>query len=227
MPTRSHHRRAILRDLDVLHGLTVGSLALLASGGLLFLWYLLRVWRVARAAAVLPPLDAAAAILVFGKHCPDGEPDAEFLARIERARSLAHARRGVPLLLLGGGVAPTEADVAARVLRAGPLPEACELVLEHESRDTLQNLRHARDLLRQRGADDVVLVSSRYHLARCALFAQCLRIPHRLCAAEAALGRGPGEWRRLLVEAAYLMWIDQGRRWAQLIGHRRMIEKLS
>ena len=227
MPTRSHHRRAILRDLDVLHALAVGSLALLASGGLLFLWYLRRVWRVAREASVLPPLEAAAAILVFGKHCPDGEPDAEFLARIERARHLAHARRGVPLLLLGGGLAPTEADVAARVLRAGPLPAACVLVLEHESRDTLQNLRHARTLLQQRGVADVVLVSSRYHLARCALFAQCLRMPHRLCAAEDALDRGPAAWGRLLLEAVYLMWLDLGRRWAHLIGHRRMIAKLS
>jgi uncharacterized SAM-binding protein YcdF (DUF218 family) len=227
MPTRSRHRRAILRDLDVLHALAVGALALLASGGLLFLWYLRQVRRVAGAAVVLPPLDGAKAILVFGKHCRGGLPDAEFLARIERARSLAHVRRGVPLLLLGGGEAPTEADVAARVLRAGPLPEACELVLEHESRDTLQNLRHARALLRQRGADDVVLISSRHHLARCALFAQCLRIPHRLCAAEDALGRGPAAWGRLLREAGYLMWIDLGRRWAHLIGHRRMIEKLS
>jgi uncharacterized SAM-binding protein YcdF (DUF218 family) len=227
MPTRSHHRRAILRDLDVLHALAVGCLALLASGGLLFLWYLRQVRRVASDAVVLPPLESAAAILVFGKHCRDGVPDAEFLARIERARALAHVRRGVPLLLLGGGEAPTEADVAARVLRAGPLPESCELVLEHESRDTLQNLRHARTLLRQRGAEVVVLVSSRYHLARCALFARCLRIPHRLCAAEEAPGRGPAAWRRLLIEAGYLMWIDLGRRWAHLIGHRRMIEKLS
>lgn len=227
MPTRSHHRRAILRDLDVLHALAVGSVALLASGGLLFVWYLLQVRRVARQAAVLPPLESAAAILVFGKHCRNGEPDPEFLARIERARRLAHARRGVPLLLLGGGAAPTEADVAARVLRDGPLPDPCELVLEDQSRDTLQNLRHARLLLQQRGADDVVLVSSRHHLARCALFARCLRIRHRLCAAEEAPGRGVRAWGRLLTEASYLMWTDLGRRWAHFIGHRRMIEKLS
>jgi uncharacterized SAM-binding protein YcdF (DUF218 family) len=224
MSTRARHRRALLRDLDVLHAFAVASLALLGSGGLLYLWYLREVRRVARSAPVQPPLDDAAAILVFGKHSRDGRPDAEFRHRIERARALAHARRGVPLLLLGGGGGPTEAEIAARELRAGALPPDCELLLEHDSRDTLQNLRHARELLQARGAGHAVLVSSRYHLARCALFARQLRIPHRLCAAETA-PRAP--LAALLCEAAYLMWIDLGLRWARFIGHRRMIARLS
>lgn len=224
MPMRSRHRRAILRDADVLHALGVATLALLGSGGLLYLWYLREVWQVARRAPLQPALKDAVAILVFGKHSRDGCADAEFRQRIERARVLAHARADLPLLLLGGGVGPTEAEIAARELRAGVLPPECELLLEHESRDTLQNLRHARDLLRARGNGPAVLVSNRYHLARCALFARQLRIPHRVCAAETAL-RTP--LRALLGEAAYLMWIDLGLRWARLIGHRRMIAKLS
>jgi uncharacterized SAM-binding protein YcdF (DUF218 family) len=227
MSIRARHRRAILRDVDVLHALAVASLALLGSGGLLYLWYLRQVRRVARSAPVEPALNDARAILVFGKHSRDGRPDTDFRHRIERARALAHARHDLPVLLLGGGSGPTEAEIAARELRAGALPPGCELVLEHESRDTLQNLRHARDLLQARGAGPAVLVSSRYHLARCALFARNLRLEHRLCAAEGATPRGLRHWWPQLGEAAYLMWCDVGHRWARLIGHRRMIAKLS
>jgi uncharacterized SAM-binding protein YcdF (DUF218 family) len=224
MSTRARHRRALLRDTDVLHALAVAALALLGSAGLWYLWYLREVRRVARSAPIAPPLEDAAAILVFGKHSRDGQPDAEFRGRIERARALAHARQDLPLLLLGGGAGPTEAEIAARELRAGTLPAECELLLEHESRDTWQNLRHARDLLNARGGGPAVLVSSRYHLARCALFARELCIPHRLCAAE---GTPHAPLLASLAEAAYLMWVDVGIRWARLIGHRRMIAKLS
>lgn len=227
MTPRARHRRAILGDPDALHALAVAGLALLGSGGLLYVWYLRQVRHVARGASAAPPLDGARAILLFGKHSRDGEPDPDFRTRIERARTLVHARRDLPLMLLGGGPGPTEAQIAERTLRAGPLPAGCALVLEHESLDTLQNLRHARELLKTLGDGPAVLVSSRYHLARCALLARNLRLEHRLCAAEDAPPRGPRHWGPLLREAVHLMWCDVGRRWARLIGHRRMITRLS
>jgi uncharacterized SAM-binding protein YcdF (DUF218 family) len=227
MTTRARHRRDILRDADVLHALAVAGLALLGTGGLLYIWYLREVRRVSREVSSAPPLDGARAILVFGKHSRDGEPDHDFRTRIERARALVHARRDLPLLLLGGGPGPTEAQIAERALRAGPLPAGCALVLEHESRDTLQNLRHARELLKARGDGPAVLVSSRYHLARCALLARSLRLEYRLCAAEDAPPRGLGHWGPQLREAVHLMCCDVGQRWARLIGHRRMIARLS
>ena len=61
---------------------------------------------------------------------------------------------------------------------------ARSLHLESKSRDTLQNLRHARDMLRASGAASsercggagrVTLLSNRYHLARCAKLADQLR----------------------------------------------------
>ena len=36
----------------------------------------------------------------------------------------------------------------------------------------------------------------------------------------------PAPLLRLLGEAAYVMWVDVGARWARLIGHRRMLAKL-
>lgn len=217
------HRRAILRDSDALHALAVALLALVGSGGLVYLGYAWHVHRTARRAPTRVPPSPGDAVLVFGKHSPGGVPDAGFRARIERARALACEAPERPLLLLGGGEAPTEAAIAARELRAGALPAACELVLEDQSRDTLENLRHARDLLRACGLGRAVLVSSRPHLARCAALARHLGITHALCAAEDDARVGA---RAVLVEAALLMWIDLGRRWARLIGHGRMLAKL-
>ena len=97
-------------------------------------------------------------------------------------------------------------------------------MLEDQSRDTLQNLRHARDLLAGDGID-LILLSNRYHLARCLFFAECLGLSGRPCAAESVWSWTAGG--KLLVEAAYLMWVDIGRRWARLIGHRRMLAKVS
>jgi uncharacterized SAM-binding protein YcdF (DUF218 family) len=217
------HRRAILRDTDALHALAISLLALIGSGGLVLLGYWLHVRGVARRAPTAADANGDAAVLVFGKHSPQGRPDAEFRARIERARALARSCPGRPLLLLGGGDPPTEAEIAARELRAGGLPDGCELVLEHHSRDTLENLIHARELLRERGLSRAILVSSRHHLARCAAFARHLGIEHAVCAAEERTDADP---RRLLGEAGVLMWIDLGRRWARLIGHERMLAKL-
>ena len=61
--------------------------------------------------------------------------------------------------------------------------------LESESRDTLQNLRNARVMLGEGMRSRVTLLSSRYHLARCALFARQLGYDWELCAAEPRLRR--------------------------------------
>ena len=73
----------------------------------------------------------------------------------------------------------------------------------------------------------VTLLSNRYHLARCALFARQLGMDWELCAAEPQLTLGPATAWRLAGEAAYVCWSDLGMRWARLIGHRRMLERLT
>jgi uncharacterized SAM-binding protein YcdF (DUF218 family) len=228
MSTRHSHRLRILRDTDALHGLAVALVMLVISCGLIYVYYLLRVWRTARRAQAWPTLepDRPARLLLFGKHCEHGEPDSDFQQRIQRALALAGRHPQLELLLLGGGPHPTEAEVAARELRAAGLDPGIRITLEDQSRDTLENLRHARALLRP-GEGEVLLLSSRYHLARCSLFADWLEIPHRLCAAEEAWRPGWRERGRLLLEAAYMNWVDVGRRWARLIGHRRMLAKVS
>jgi hypothetical protein len=73
----------------------------------------------------------------------------------------------------------------------------------------------------------VTLLSSRYHLARCALFARQLGFDAELCAAEPRLQLVPRTLLRLAGEAAYVCWSDLGTRWARLIGHRRMLDRVT
>ncbi len=227
--SRLGHQRRLLLDRDVLHTGVIAAAACTLSGGLVYLGYLLHVVRVARHAPVAP--GDGRCLLVFGKHAPQGRPDADFRARLARAAALWNQAPPQTLVLLGGGPPgqPSEAEVAQAALIADGVPAHAPWRLETTSRDTLQNLRHARTLLADLGPDapPVTLLSNRYHLARCALFARQLGYRWELCAAEPRLRWTPATCLRLAGEAAYVCWIDLGTRWARLIGHRRMLSRIT
>lgn len=218
----------LFSDRDVLHVGVVALLACVASAGLVYLGYFVHVWRVARNAPCQPV--AGDCLLLFGKHAPRGRPDRDFAQRLDRAASLWRSRSPRHVVLLGGGPpgVPSEAEVARAGLLARGLVEQPSWLLEARSRDTLQNLRNARDLLHameHRGR--VVLLSSRYHLARCALLARQLGLEAEVVAAEARLRWGPRTLLRLAGEAGYVCLSDLGTRWVRFIGSRRMLERVT
>ena len=229
MSTRRDHRLSLVGDRDVLHAGVVAAAACLLSAGLVYCGYFVHVLRTARRAPTRP--QRARTLLLFGKHAPQGRVDGDFSARLDRAVSLWRESRPANVLLLGGGAAdePTEAEIARRELLARGIERDAPLQMEAESRDTLQNLRNARrDLLRAAATlPRVALLSNRYHLARCALFARQLGFEWELCAAEPQLRLTPRTLLRLAGEAAYVCWIDLGTRWARLIGHRRMLARVT
>jgi uncharacterized SAM-binding protein YcdF (DUF218 family) len=226
--SRIDHRRRLFLDRDVLHAGVVAAAACMLSAGLVYVGYFAHVLRTAQRAPTRP--ERGETLLVFGKHAPEGRLDADFAARIARTAALWRARPPRAIVLLGGSAPghPAEAEVARTALLAEGVAADAPLRLETASRDTLQNLRNARALLADGGhAGPVVLLSSRYHLARCALFARQLGFDWELCAAEPALRLTPRTVLRLAGEAAYVCWIDLGTRWARVIGHRRMLERVS
>ncbi|MGO1069940.1 YdcF family protein [Lysobacter sp. CA199] len=227
MTSRTAHRIALFGDRDILHVAVIASLACVLSAGLVYLGYLLHVLRVARNASCRP--ERGECVLLFGKHAPGGRLDRDFEARLDRAMSLWRERPPTCLVLLGGGPAnePTEAELARRGLIARGLAADAPLWLESESRDTLQNLRNARVLLGERMNSRVTLLSSRYHLARCAWFARQLGYDWELCAAEPRLPLRPSMLMRLAGEAGYVCMNDIGARWARLIGSQRMLARVS
>ncbi len=226
--SRITHQLGFFGDRDALHTLTVAGAACVLSLGLVYVGYFLHVLRIARKA----PCDSMQSdyLLLFGKHAPGGRMDPDFDARLQRAAQLWRQRPARSIVLLGGGPPgmPTEAELARERLLALGIAADAPLVLESWSRDTMQNLRNARSLLREAAHHGrVTLLSSRYHLARCALFARQLGIDADVCAAEPALRWRPATLWRIAGEAAYVCWADLGTRWARLIGNQRMLARVT
>jgi len=220
-----------LRDSDVLHAAVVTLLAVLLSAGLVWLGYLVHVWRTARRSPV--SRSGRWVVLVFGRQLEDGRPGRDYRARLARALAMMRDGQTRRVLLLGGrsGGRCSEAQAGQAWLWQQGLPEGAAVELEEESVDSLENLRHARGLLqggeRTEVMPPVALLTSRYHLARCLLLARRLGFDGHPVAAEDTLPHTPRYLALLLMEASYLMWIDLGVRWAQLIGHRRMATRIS
>ena len=145
-PVSIRHRR-YLRDRDVLQAGLVSLLVLLLSGGVVWLGYLIHVCRVAARSPRVPPRRMVA--LVFGRQLRHDQPVHDYGQRLQRALALARAKHTDHLLLLGGGRPGQRSEAAAGEvwLRQRGLPDRVRLELEQASSDSLENLRHARQLL--------------------------------------------------------------------------------
>lgn len=224
-PPFDYHDRHL--PWDTLHSFLATLGACLLSGGLIYGLYLARILTTAVASHETP--TSGACLLVFGKRLVAGAPDADFLVRIQSASRLLSADPKAHAILLGGGPpGATEADVArAELLKLNPNLSG-RLRLEARSENTLENMRNAREILRELGGSArVVLVSNRYHLARCGQFARQLGFEFELHPAEARFRCNAHNLLALLREAFCLAWLDIGTRWARLIGHERMIRRVT
>ena len=168
-------------------------------------------------------------ILVFGKRLQGGRVDADYRARLQAASELMHREPSRHLLLLGGTAGDNEISESAAgeefLISTGLKKQ--RLSREEKSRNTLENLRHARDLLSEQSSPSMALLSNRYHLARIHTMALSLGMDHQLCAAEANYRF---RWRlapRLLMEAWYILWFQTGKRWARLIHSQRMLDRVT
>lgn len=89
--------------------------------------------------------------------------------RVWHAARLYHAGKA-PLLVLSGGTDPrvnltSEAEAMRLLLHDLGVPDAA-MLLEGNSRTTQENVRFTVDLLRQRGIDHILLVTSALHMRR-------------------------------------------------------------
>jgi uncharacterized SAM-binding protein YcdF (DUF218 family) len=219
-----------LRGPDIQHAAVVTVLAVVLSGGLVWLGYLIHVWRVAARSPLVPPRRMTA--LVLGRRLENDAPEHDYQLRLQRVLTLAWQRQTDHVLLLGGcsGGQCSEAAAGHAWLQQHGLSTAVWVELEPDSVDSLENLRHARRLLQtqteQAELPPVALITSRYHLARCLLLARRLGLDAMPIAAEPAIPWHARYLGLLLVEAGFVMWTDLGLRWAQLIGLRRMRDRI-
>lgn len=198
--------------------LVLSNLVIAATGGLSLLWQLSRVYTVARTAPAMTP--RARWLLVLGVRLQKGAITDDYALRLEKAQALQTRGPKCRILLLGGSIGAegvTEAEKGKEYL-AGRGVSSSRIMLEDRSRNTLENLRCAQAVLGDTGTERAVLITNRYHLARCQAIAVGLGLPHTLCAAEERLRLDAHVLVRFLPEAYYLHWIVIGRVWDRLAG---------
>jgi uncharacterized SAM-binding protein YcdF (DUF218 family) len=154
------------RDLGRL--LLVGGFGLALLGGIATV----RIWQQG-ATDERRPVDA---IVVLGAAQYDGRPSPVFKARLDHAIALWHAGLAPRFVVTGGGAEgdrTTEAAVARQYALDHDVP-AEAIVGEDRGRTTLESLRAVAELLEDRGAHTVLLVSDPTHMLRAIRMAEDL-----------------------------------------------------
>lgn len=215
--------RLFSMGFDGLATLLLANLVIVGTAGLSLAVCFYRVWRVAR--NVPARVAIAGRPVVLGVCLRRGRVPGIYARRLAKAQELAADGR---ILVLGGHTSQasfSEAEAGRDWLIARGVPAAA-ITIEDRSRNTLENLRAARDIL---GAAEGVpiVVTNRYHLARSGLLADSLGMRHVLCAAEERLRADPMTVVRLLLEAYFVNWFFVGRRWASLTGNSGMLERIT
>ncbi|WP_142659023.1 YdcF family protein [Methylacidimicrobium tartarophylax] len=199
----------------------------LASATLSFWLVFGHVLRIARRTP--SSIDSPFRIVVLGSCLDaDGGPTPTYRCRLDRALRLYRQAPSAKIVLLGGTTlegGPSEAMAGSRYLLAHGLPER-SLILEENSRHTLENLHFYRSTLASTDGRPDALVTSRFHLARSTLLASGLRIPHAPCAAEDCWAASPQEILRLFVEAFFVHWYLVGRTYARWTRNERMLDRI-
>lgn len=198
--------------------------AIAATGGvtLLICWTI--VLKYARNRAV--PAEDVEAVLVLGAMLQRGRITADFRARLERAMRFPEDST---LIILGGVTDRSKVSEAAAgrdwLVRQGT--SETRIVLEDESRNTLENLVYAREILGVRGVERPIIVTSRYHAARSSILATGLGIAHDICPADRPSFFHPAAFVRSLFEALMINWYYVGKFWAKLTRHSGMLSRIS
>jgi uncharacterized SAM-binding protein YcdF (DUF218 family) len=124
------------------------------------------------------PVEDAPAIVIFGAAVrADGRPSPALARRIgyglEAAADIGHA----PILCSGaiGRHGPSEASVMAAALKARGV-EPARIVLDEDSRDTLQSVIAAARFLKARGLSRCIVCSDGYHIPRIRLLLGALGV---------------------------------------------------
>lgn len=147
-----------LRDVVAVVGLGCLAIAIVAG------YATFRVWAQGERDERRP----ADAIVVMGAAQYDGRPSPVFAARLAHAVELYRAGIAPRLIVTGGkadGDRTTEAATARAYAVARGIPSDAILV-EDQSRTTLEAIRAVGGVMRAHGLDDAVFVSDRPHMLR-------------------------------------------------------------
>ncbi len=135
------------------------------------------LWKIERTIQEAVPRKADVAI-VLGAGVWGDRPSPGLRERLDQAVELY--REGyVPYLLVTGGLGEgktsTEAAVMRNYLVEQGVPED-RIFMEHQARDTYENLLFSKEIMQQHGLSQALVVSHDYHLARAVDMAESMEI---------------------------------------------------
>lgn len=160
----------------------------------------------------------AEAIVVFGAAQYDGRPSRVLRARLDHAADLWE-RDLAPYIVVTGGKAPgdrfTEAQASAAYLAERGVPDEA-ILREVRGRNSWDSLAAAANFLRERGIDEVLLVSDPFHSLRINGMADELGLVSHVSPAADSPISGVDELKQMVREAAA---VGVGR----VIGYRRLM----
>ena len=163
-PRRSSPTRRPVRAVGGQRGIAI---ALVAIFGFLALYIgvtFVQVWMASRHDGA----TKSDAIVVLGAAQYDGRPSPVLTARLDHALELWQEGLA-PLIVVTGGKRPgdrfTEATAAANYLLDHGVPDA-QILREVQGTSSWESLAAAARILRERGLDEVMLVSDPYHALR-------------------------------------------------------------
>lgn len=166
------------------------------------LYYLVTLWQVYRTGES-DQARSVDAIVVMGAAQYDGRPSDVLAARLDHVVDLWNDGLA-PLVVTTGGNRPgdrfTEAEASANYLVDRGVP--ADAIVQVGGSTSYDELRAARDLLRGRGLDRVLLVSDQYHSLRIRLVAQELGLTAYVSPTDSSPVRGWYEFEMDLKEAA-------------------------
>jgi uncharacterized SAM-binding protein YcdF (DUF218 family) len=118
------------------------------------------------------------AIVIFGAAVrPDGQASPSLARRVRYAVAAARAAPESPIFCSGGvgRFGPSEASLMAELLARAEVPSG-RIVLDEDSRDTLENVIAASRFIRAQGLAGAVACTDSYHLPRVRMLFRALEI---------------------------------------------------
>ncbi len=224
--------KAVKTDWDGILMLFLSVLWMLSTLGLALVWYVAKVYQVAKTAK---PAFLNDIWIVFGKQLNENQLDIEFKQRLDAAIDRLSLEKPKCIILQGGITGKNSLSEA----QAGQAylfnsfkfitlyNDATSLILEDKSKNTLENLKYTREYLQQVKLPlKVTLISNRYHLLRCSIMAKNMGFSTVCLPAEGEWSLNLTQVYKILLEAVFLNWYCTGKFVSELLNNKRILHKI-